>query len=295
MIRQSPTYAGIAVETQRDALLQEFPDSEPYIERFAELEPQRFAVIKVGGEIIDDPDQLSATAYDIARLQALGLTPIVVHGGGHQIDTELERRGLSTEKRDGIRITRKEHMPAVAPALTVVNKVLCGAIADHEGKAMGISNIFTARLGDQNDLGSVEEVTNIDTSLVEAIAKQGRIAVVGPIGHQAVQGAEAQLVNINADISATALAISLQVLKYISLTKIGGITEHGKILDNLSADRARQLIADGKINNGAKPKVVEALRLVDHGVHDVVITKPSALMQELFTDEGAGTIIHVDD
>ncbi len=275
-------------------IYEEFPNGDKYVDKFAEL-GQSFAVIKVGGAIIDDPELLRTTVTSLVNLQVLGLSPVVVHGGGQQIDRELAASSQTTDKVNGRRITRQEHMPAVETALLKANVLLSQAIVDQGGDAAGVRGIFAGVLSDPNDLGSTDKITEVDSWGIERLSMRGILPVVSCIGHLATNSSINQPININADMSSGALAAHLGVLKHISLTKEGAIKNGAERIANMTAPQAQALIRRGVINGGMIPKVNEALNLLNEGIHDVVITSPDDLMKELLTDEGAGTLIHVDD
>lgn len=275
------------------------PEGQAYLDHFKCLEPQQFAVIKVGGELIDDDKQLKPLAEDLATLWQLGLCPVVVHGGGPQINAALKEEKIETSKVNGRRVTSPEAAALIPEVLAEVNSKLVSAIymadaATSITPAVGIeSGVFRGTLTNPNDLGSVKQIA-VKTGLVNEIINEASfIPVISCTGSLAVAGANKQPININGDKAAVAMAGALAVDKFISLTSIGAVLDHhGNPINELTQSLADELIAEGVINGGMAMKVKQAMKLFDYTVHDIVITSPLALLKELFTDKGAGTIIH---
>lgn len=280
----------------RDKLLAKFPEGGKYLDEFRGLHPEHFAVIKVGGSIIADDELLGQTADDLVHLQELGLPPIVVYGGGDQIKEALERRGPGTqEAENGTRITRPEHMPAVVEGLAVAGWALQKAIIDRGGRAMRINSRMQAILPDTENLGSATRavLTRSKRRLVEQVIRDGYIGLLNPIGRLAV--GEKSEINLNADPVAAGAGKAMPVRKLILLTEEGGINgDDGTRIRRLYADDAAELVDRRVISGGAVVKAMSALD-AKGGVHDVVITSPAELFTELFTEDGAGTIIRVRD
>lgn len=276
----------------RERLVGEFPDAGKFIDRFVALGPTKFALIKLGGEIVDNDELLGQTANDLADLYRVGLTPVVLHGAGDQIEEALKSRGMSSEKdSDGLRITPPLHMELIEGVFTDVNIRLKNAVNDAGGQAVGINNIFATDLTDPGNRASITKITEVDTSRVERIARAGIIPIVSSYGHF---NADPNLrTNVNADVSATRLARELGVSKYIILTAIGGIYDGDEKKGQLNRDEALGLIDSGVINGGMVPKVKAALSITGKNAPDIVIAGPEGLPHELYSEEGDGTIIHV--
>ncbi len=261
-----------------------------YLNRFSELDQERFAVIKVGGAIIED--QLEDLARALAFLQSVGLAPIVVHGGGPQLNAALEAAGFPEERIDGLRITSPDAMGAVRDTLTAVNVKLVQAIRDQGGRAASIpSGVFEAELVDEARLGRVGEPSAVRLDLVAAAAKAGQAPILGCLGDTA----DGRLVNVNADSAVRALVGQLQPYKIVFLTGTGALLDEagGPISTvNLATD-FDELMAQDWVAGGMRLKLQEIKRLLD-GLplsSSVSITRPDQLAKELFTHAGAGTLV----
>jgi acetylglutamate kinase len=285
-----------------DRLQARYPESWKYIQRFTTEFAPHDIVMKFGGDTLDaisNNDQLQSVARDIKTMQRVGITPVIIHGGGTQIDRALRARHETSEKRDGRRITPAHHMSAVESALGDVGERIVSAINNIGGHAVAISGarLFAAELKDPEDKGSVDDldgVVNVETRRIKQLTEAGLIPVVSCLGRLA--GSETQHVNINGDIAGAALAVGLQAEKYLSVTTSGGIYKDPNVhteetrYKQLTPVDVRQLIADGIIKGGMVVKAQMAVDLNYRGVHDVVLAHD--YMQELFTDDGEGTIIH---
>jgi acetylglutamate kinase len=276
----------------------------PYIRRFS----GKTIVIKYGGNAMVDDDLKASFARDVVLMRLVGFNPVVVHGGGPQIGNLLERLGKSTRFVDGMRVTDSETMDVVEMVLGgLVNKEIVTLINGHGGSAVGLSGkdgdlvrarklTLTRSAPELNapeiiDLGHVGEVESIDASIVHMLVRNDFIPVIAPIG----MGADGSAYNINADLVAGKIAEVLQAEKLILLTNTPGILDHdGNIMTGLKAAKVQELVADGTIHGGMLPKVRCALDAVNGGVDSVHIIDgrlQHAVMLELFTDEGVGSLI----
>ncbi len=277
----------------------------PYIRRFH----GRTVVVKYGGNAMVDDELKRGFARDVVLMKLVGINPVVVHGGGPQIGSVLERIGKETEFVQGMRVTDSETMDVVEMVLGgLVNKEIVSLINTHGGRAVGLSGkdgglIRARRLTltgtgpaekapEIIDIGHVGEVTGIDPSLMSLLDGADFIPVVAPIGVD-----EAGIsYNINADLVAGHLARTLRAEKLILMTNTAGILDGaGNLLTGLDAERVAQLIDDGTIHGGMLPKVDCALEAVRNGVGAATIIDgrvPHAVLLELFTDSGVGTLIH---
>ena len=277
----------------------------PYIRRFH----GRTVVVKYGGNAMVDDELKRGFARDVVLMKLVGINPVVVHGGGPQIGTVLERIGKETEFVQGMRVTDSETMDVVEMVLGgLVNKEIVSLINTHGGRAVGLSGkdgglIRARRLTltgtgpaekapEIIDIGHVGEVTGIDPSLMSLLDGADFIPVVAPIGVD-----EAGIsYNINADLVAGHLARTLRAEKLILMTNTAGILDGaGNLLTGLDAERVARLIDDGTIHGGMLPKVDCALEAVRNGVGAATIIDgrvPHAVLLELFTDSGVGTLIH---
>ncbi len=276
----------------------------PYIQRFS----GRTVVIKYGGNAMVDEALKSGFARDVVLMKLVGINPVVVHGGGPQIGSLLERIGKESRFVDGMRVTDSETMDVVEMVLGgLVNKEIVNLINRHGGRAVGLTGkdggmirarkMTMTRSGAEAqaseivDIGHVGEVDKIDPALVHMLDGGDFIPVVAPIG----VGADGASYNLNADLVAGKLAQVLQAEKLILLTNTAGLLDKaGRLLTGLSAGEVDDLIADGTIHGGMLPKIRCALDAVNGGVRSAHIIDgrvPHAVMLELFTDEGVGTLI----
>ncbi|WP_300530985.1 acetylglutamate kinase [Maricaulis sp.] len=261
-----------------------------YLQRFSGLKQERFAVIKVGGAIIRD--ELDSLAAALAFLQSVGLSPIVVHGGGPQLDMALSEAGIETERVDGLRVTRETSIPVIRQTLTTANLAIVDAIREAGGQAASIpTGVFEAELVDEAALGRVGEPSNVRLDLVAAAARAGQAPVLTCLG----ETRDGRLVNINADSAVRALVHALQPYKIVFLTGTGGLLDdEGAIISsiNLATDFQDLLDADW-VSGGMQLKIEEIKRLLDDLplTSSVSITKPAELTRELFTHAGAGTLV----
>ncbi|MGD8572440.1 MAG: acetylglutamate kinase [Gammaproteobacteria bacterium] len=276
----------------------------PYIQRFS----GKTIVIKYGGNAMIDKTLKEGFARDIVLMKAVGINPVVVHGGGPQIGQHLSRIGKETEFVRGMRVTDSETMDVVEMVLGgLVNKEIVNLINRLGGNAVGLTGkdgdliharkmTFTRdspemKASEIIDIGHVGEVQSIDPSVVNMLISGDFIPVIAPIG----VGEDGLSYNINADVVAGKLAETLQAEKLMLLTNIEGLLDKdGKLLTGLSAQQVDELIADGTIHGGMLPKIAAALNAVKSGVHTAHIVDgrvAHAVLLEIFTDEGVGTLI----
>ena len=271
----------------------------PYIRRFA----GRTIVVKYGGNAMTEEALKNSFAQDIVLLKLVGLNPIVVHGGGPQIDTMLKKVGKTGKFIQGMRVTDSETMAIVEMVLGgQVNKNIVSLLNVHGGKAIGLTgrdNHFirakkhkTHTLDGQClDLGQVGEVAHIDCTFIEQISQAGYIPVIAPIGVDE----QGNAYNINADLVAGYLAQALHAEKLILMTNITGVLDkNGQLLTQLTPTHIQTLINDGTLSGGMLPKLASALSAAQNGVKAVHIIDgriPNVLLLEIFTDEGIGTMI----
>ncbi len=276
----------------------------PYIKRFQ----GKTVVIKYGGNAMVDERLKSSFARDIVLMKLVGINPVVVHGGGPQIGDLLKRLGKSSEFIQGMRVTDSETMDVVEMVLGgLVNKEIVNLINQHGGGAVGLTGkdgglIRASKLQLRNDaleleapeiidMGHVGEVESIDASVVNMMAQGGFVPVIAPIGI----GRDGCSYNINADLVAGKMAEVLQAEKLILLTNTAGLLDQdGELLTGLSTQQVDELIADGTIHGGMLPKIRCALEAVQAGVttsHIIDGRVEHAVLLELFTDEGVGTLI----
>lgn len=285
-------------------IAQVLTESLPYIQRFT----GKTIVVKFGGNAMTDPQLHDTFARDIVLMKLVGMNPVVVHGGGPQIGSLLERLNIKTEFVDGMRVTDAKTMDVVEMVLGgSVNKEIVSSINRNGGKAIGVTgkdgqfirakkmtiDRFSPELGAPEiiDIGHVGHVKSIDTEVLSVILDSNFIPVIAPIGVDA-QGAT---YNINADLVAGKIAEVMQAEKLMLLTNVAGLLDkEGNILTGLSTAQVDSLIADGTIHGGMLPKIQCALDAVKGGVNSAHIIDgrvPHATMLEIFTDQGIGTLI----
>jgi acetylglutamate kinase len=276
----------------------------PYIQRFR----GRTVVIKYGGNAMENEELKESFARDVVLMRLVGLNPVVVHGGGPQIGSLLERLGKSSEFVQGMRVTDAETMDVVEMVLGgLVNKEIVHLVNRHGGRAVGLTgkdgDLIRARrmfierktpdleVPEIIDIGHVGEVESIDASVVDMLTASDFIPVIAPIGI----GADGHSYNINADLVAGKVAEVLKAEKLILLTNTRGLLDkQGRLLTGLTLEKVDALVADGTITGGMLPKIACALDAVKGGVNSAHIIDgrvPHAVLVELFTDEGIGTLI----
>ncbi len=276
----------------------------PYIQRFS----GKTIVVKYGGNAMVDEALKNSFARDMVLMKLVGINPVVVHGGGPQIGSLLERIGKESRFVDGMRVTDSETMDVVEMVLGgLVNKEIVNNINRHGGRAVGLTgkdgDLIHARklkitrkspeleVPEIIDIGHVGEVASIDTSIVHMLVNSDFIPVIAPIG----VGDDGFSYNINADLVAGKVAEVLHAEKLILLTNTAGLlNKEGKLLTGLVATDVQALITDGTIHGGMLPKIRCALEAVQAGVstaHIIDGQVEHAVMLELFTDEGVGTLI----
>lgn len=271
----------------------------PYIRKYAGAT----IVVKYGGNAMTDEKLKEGFAKDIVLLKLCGMNPIVVHGGGPQINQMLEKVGKHGEFVQGMRVTDAETMNVVEMVLGgSVNKEIVSLINQYGGKAVGLTgkdgHFMKAKklfinTPDKNgvDIGQVGTIDSIDGTLISGLAEKGYIPVIAPIG----VGRMGEAFNINADLVAGRLAKELAAERLIMMTNTPGILDkNGELLTDLTPDLVDELIADGTLSGGMLPKIASALDAATNGVKATIIIDgrvPHALLLELFTDSGVGSMI----
>ncbi|HQD82947.1 MAG TPA: acetylglutamate kinase [Quisquiliibacterium sp.] len=285
--------AGLKAEILAEAM--------PYIRRFH----GKTIVIKYGGNAMTDDRLKSSFAHDVVLLKLVGLNPVVVHGGGPQIEQLLARIGKKGEFIQGMRVTDEETMSIVEMVLACqVNKEIVELINHAGGKAVGLTGqdggLIRARKmmladkdrpGEQIDIGQVGEIESIDPGVIQTLTGSGFIPVIAPIG----SGRSGETYNINADLVAGKIAEVLKAEKLVLLTNTPGVLDkNGQLLTGLSARQIDDLFADGTISGGMLPKISSALDAARGGVNSVHIVDgrvDHCLLLEIMTDHGVGTMI----
>ena len=276
----------------------------PYLQRYA----GRTFVVKYGGHAMGDPELARDFAEDVVLLKAVGINPVVVHGGGPQIGAMLKKLGVESQFVDGLRVTDKATAEVAEMVLSgAINKELVGWIAGAGGKAIGISGkdggLVTAtkvqrttkdpesNIEQAVDLGFVGEPTAVDVTLIETASAAGMIPVIAPIA----PGVDGETYNINADTMAGAIAAALGAARLFLLTDVAGVLDKDKnLLTDLTPADIAALQADGTISGGMIPKLETCIHAVEAGCEAAVVLDgrvPHAMLIEVFTARGAGTLI----
>jgi acetylglutamate kinase len=267
----------------------------PYIQQFA----GRSVVVKYGGAAMKDSSLKDKVIRDIVFLSCIGMRPVVVHGGGPEINSWLDKLGIEPQFKNGLRVTDAPTMDVVEMVLVGrVNKELVSLINQAGGSAVGLcgkdGNLFKARPEGQEGMGFVGEVTRVNTKLLESLVNSRYIPVVSSVG----EDENGQAYNINADTVAGELAAALGAEKLILLTDTAGILRDAKdpksLIGKLKIQEARDLIDTGVVSGGMIPKVKCCVRSLAQGVHAAHIIDgriPHALLLEIFTDQGIGSMI----
>ncbi len=288
----------VSTDAQQQAAI--LAEALPYIRRFND----KTIVIKYGGNAMTDPALKEGFAQDVVMLKLVGMNPVVVHGGGPQINDLLARVGKQGEFIKGMRVTDAETMDVVEMVLGgLVNKEIVSLINKHGGRAVGLTGkdggMIRARKmllqGDSPeellDIGQVGEVASINPELVALLDTGDFIPVIAPVG----VGEQGEAYNINADLVAGKLAETLKAEKLILMTNTPGVLDKGgNLLTGLTAARIDELFADGTISGGMLPKISSALDAAKNGVESVHIIDgrvKHALLLEVLTDAGVGTMI----
>lgn len=273
----------------------------PYIQKFR---GQTF-VIKYGGSAMDDENQVERLLRDVVFLEAVGINPVLVHGGGKAISSRMRETGLAPVFVNGLRVTDLQSMQIVEATLDgLINPGIVSSIASHGGKARGFSgkDVFVARRlgpqrndrGDEVDIGFVGEVEDVKIDGVDAAVRAEIVPVISPIA--ATSGGE--VLNVNADIAAAALAANLRAHKLVFLSDVPGImrdpSEIDSLIPSVTCEQTRRLTKDRVIAGGMIPKVESAVRAIEAGVgkvHFIGGNVPHSLLLEVFTNSGIGTEI----
>jgi acetylglutamate kinase len=276
----------------------------PYIQRFHD----RTIVVKYGGNAMTEPALKAGFARDVVMLKLVGMNPVIVHGGGPQIGELLTKMGIQSEFRQGMRVTDEKVMNVVEMVLGELNQEIVSLINQQGGKAVGLTGqdgaFIRARKmmlesetvkGELIDIGHVGEIARIDPELIALLDSRDFIPVIAPIG----VGTEGEAYNINADLVAGKLAETLRAEKLVLMTNTTGVLDrNGKLLTGLTASEIDALFADGTIHGGMLPKIGSALDAVRNGVkssHIIDGRVAHALLLEVLTNQGVGTMIRADD
>jgi acetylglutamate kinase len=276
----------------------------PFMQRY----DQEVVVIKYGGHAMGNRAAAEDFAEDVVLLELQGVKPIVVHGGGPQIGRMLDKLGIKSEFQDGLRVTDKATVEVVEMVLAgSINKQIVGWIGAEGGKAIGLcgkdGGMVTARkltrttrdpdshIEKEIDLGFVGDPHKVDRTVLDAVLKAELIPVLAPVAI----GEDGETYNVNADTFAGAIAGAMKAKRLLLLTDVPGVLDKDKkLIEQLTVDECRQLIADGTVTGGMIPKIETCIYAIEQGVEGVVILDgkvPHAVLLELLTEHGAGTLI----
>lgn len=263
---------------------------QQYLKRFSQLDAARFAVVKVGGAVLRD--ELDALVSSLAFLQQVGLTPIVVHGAGPQLDEQMQAAGIEKRTIDNLRFTDAAVLAVVRRVMRQENLKLVEALQEQGVRATSIqSGVFEAQYLDHDTYGLVGKVTRIDADGIQAAIKVGSIPVIASLA----ETAEGQIVNVNADWAANELIKSLQPYKIVFLTGTGGLLDgDGKVIDSINlSTEYQELLAQPWLHSGMRVKIeqIHDLLMALPLSSSVSITRPDELAKELFTHRGSGTLV----
>ncbi|MEP2945072.1 MAG: acetylglutamate kinase [Lentilitoribacter sp.] len=276
----------------------------PYMQRYED----QSVVIKYGGNAMGDESLAQAFARDVALLKQSGVNPVVVHGGGPQIGAMLDRMGIKSRFENGLRVTDQKTVEIVEMVLAgSINKQIVTMINAEGERAIGLcgkdGNLVYARKAEKKvidpesnierilDLGFVGEIDEVDRTVLDILATSATIPVIAPVAPDR----NGQTYNINADTFAGGIAGALDAKRLLFLTDVAGVMDKdGNVIKELSVSEAKAMIADGTISGGMIPKVETCLFAIEQGVEGVVIVNgkvPHAVLLEVFTEHGAGTLI----
>lgn len=263
---------------------------QQYLKRFSQLDAKRFAVVKVGGAVLRD--DLPSLTSSLTFLQQVGLTPIVLHGAGPQLDEELSAAGIEKQTVNGLRVTSPQALSIVRKVFQEQNLRLVEALQAMDTRATSVpSGVFTSKYLDRETYGLVGKVSSINLAPIEASLRAGSIPVIASLG----ETEEGQILNINADFAANELVRVLQPYKIVFLTGTGGLLDDkGKVIDSINlSTEFEHLMQQPWINGGMRLKIEQIADLLADLplTSSVSITRPAELAKELFTHKGSGTLV----
>ncbi len=269
-------------------------EAMPYIKKFH----GKTVVVKYGGAAMNENDIKSCLIEDIAFLKMVGINPVVVHGGGPEINAALQNYNIKPEFVDGLRVTDKQTMEVVEQVLSgKINKSIVSEFQKYNTKAVGISGkdaLLIEAVKKEPDIGYVGDIKNINPQIVTSLIEQDFLPVVSPVGTDK----QGNTYNINADVAAVELAIALNAAKLVFLTDIEGVREKAddkdSLISKLTPDHAEKLIKNGAIQGGMLPKIQCCIKAVESGVQSVHIINGKirhSVLLEIYTNAGIGTVI----
>jgi acetylglutamate kinase len=282
---------------KEEELINILPKDGPSLEevkKYLDKYTDEFIVIKCGGSVLIDPNLFNIFIQDVAVLKKLGLSPIIVHGGGKRINNKLSELNIKSNFIKGLRVTDDKTINIVEDALIEFNKEIVNALKDISCEAKGITskeyNIISIK-PESEDLGFVGTPNKIKTKVLNEIIKANQVPVVAPLGINENN----QTFNINADTAASAIAKELKARRLLIISDVEGVLDKNKkLITEINSKKAKEMINNDIISGGMIPKINNCLDVASNGVKGVVIIdgrKPHSILFELFSDKGAGTLI----
>jgi acetylglutamate kinase len=282
---------------KEEELINILPKDGPSLEevkKYLDKYNDEFIVIKCGGSVLIDPNLFNIFIQDVAVLKKLGLSPIIVHGGGKRINNKLSELNIKSNFIKGLRVTDDKTINIVEDALIEFNKEIVNALKDISCEAKGITskeyNIISVKT-ESKDLGFVGTPNKIKTNVLNEIIKANEVPVVAPLGINEKK----QTFNINADTAAGAIAKELNARRLLIISDVEGVLDKNKkLITEINSKKAKEMINNGIISGGMIPKINNCLDVASNGVKGVVIIdgrKSHSILFELFSDKGAGTLI----
>lgn len=291
-IAPDPARPRIAVTMAKAKILME---AMPYLQEYR----GKTVVIKYGGSAMNDEQLRASFAGDVTLLSLVGIRPVVVHGGGPKITATLAKMGIESAWIDGLRVTDEATIEVVQSVLAgIVNPDIVRLLIGHDAKAVGVTGVdgrmLSVRQKDER-LGFVGEVDQVNTGVLERILDSGFVPVIAPLG----LGSDGKVYNVNADTAAGAIAAALEAEKLVYLTDVEGVygnhEEQADLLQRLTLSELKEFLGSGKVKGGMLPKLGSCVTAMDAGVHRAHILDgriQHAVLLEIFTPEGIGTMIH---
>ena len=287
----------LSTENLNDAVKKFWPSNGPptqKIEKYVKKYSKEKIVIKCGGRVLLDPELFNNFIEDVVTLKKLGLTPLIIHGGGLRIKKKLDELNIETKFIMGLRITDEKVIKVVEDVMIKFNKEIVNALEKKMCKSKSITikenNVINVRQKNK-ELGYVGSPNKIDTDIIKNLIKEDYVPVVTPMGLDEKK----QAYNINADTAAGALATSLKSRRLLLMTDVEGVyNDQKKLISEIKPKEAENLINNGTINGGMIPKMRTCINAIENGVRGVVIIdgrKPHSILFELFSDKGSGTLI----
>jgi acetylglutamate kinase len=287
---------GSRAESLKD-LKKFWPENAPNISqvpKYVSKYKKEKIVIKCGGKVLIDPDLFNNFIEDVAVLYKLGITVVIVHGGGPKIKTELAKLNIESQFIDGLRVTNKQTMSVVEKALVDFNSEIIEKLKKKECKAAGLNvsqnNIFIVEQ-ENKSLGFVGRPKKILNEKIQVIVDQQQIPIISPMG----KDTEGEKYNINADTAAASIAKSLRSRRLLLMTDVAGVyDENKKLINEIKPAEAKDLIDKKIVEGGMIPKLLNSIDAIENGVKGVVIIdgrKLHSILYEIFSDEGSGTLI----